>query len=64
MPNLREKDVTNMTFTTSTGKDVKDTKMLSGEAQNSLFGKNVTKQDVRSEGKSSFGKLGGMPTVK
>ncbi len=38
----------NSTFDTSQGRDVKDTKMLKGVAQNSLFGKNVTKQDVRS----------------
>lgn len=62
--NLRDKDVVNMTFSTSSGKDVKDTQMLKGEAHNSLFGKNTTKQDVRSQGKSSFGKLGGNPTVK
>lgn len=62
--NLRETDVVNKTFSTSSGTDVKDTQMLKGEAKNSLFGKNVTKQDVRSGGKSEFGKLGGMPTVK
>lgn len=62
--NLRTEDVVNKTFSTSSGKDVKDTQMLKGEAKNSLFGKNVTKQDVRSGGKSEFGKLGGMPTVK
>ncbi len=49
-------------YTTSSGKDVKDTKMLSGEAQNSLTGKNSTVQDSRSEGVS--GKTGGRPTVK
>lgn len=64
MPNLRDKDVVNMTFSTSSGKDVKDTQMLKGEAKDSLFGKNTTKQDVRSGGKSEFGKLGGQPTVK
>lgn len=62
--NLRKSDVVNQTFTTSSGKDVKDTDMLKGKAQDSLFGKNVTKQDVRSGGKSEFGKLGGTPTVK
>lgn len=61
---LRECDVVNMTFSTKSGTDVKDTQMLKGEAQDSLFGKNVTKQDVRSGGKSDFGKLGGTPTVK
>lgn len=64
MPNLRNKDVTNMTFGTSSGKDVKDTQMLKGVAQDSLFGKNKTQQDTRSGGKSEFGKLGGVPTVK
>lgn len=62
--NIRNSDVVNQTFTTSSGKDVKDTDMLKGKAQDSLFGKNVTKQDVRSAGKSEFGKLGGTPTVK
>jgi hypothetical protein len=50
-----------MSFTTGSGTDVKDTKMLKGEAQNSLTGKNSTKPDSRSMGKSSFGKLGGLP---
>lgn len=58
---LRSSDVLKMTFTTSSGTDVKDTKMLKGEAQNSLTGKNVTKPDVRSGGKESFGSLGGLP---
>lgn len=59
--NLRKKDVRDMTFTTGSGTDVKDTKMLKGEAHNSLTGKNVTKPDERSGGKSTFGKLGGLP---
>ena len=58
---LRSSDVINMSFTTGSGTDVKDTKMLKGEAQNSLTGKNSTKPDSRSMGKSSFGKLGGLP---
>ena len=62
--NPRKTDVVNQTFSTSSGKDVKDTQMLKGGAQDSLFGKNTTKQDVRSGGKSEFGKLGGNPTVK
>lgn len=61
MPDLRSKDVRDMKFTTSSGKDVKDTQMLKGEAHDSLFGKNVTKQDVRSGGKDTFGTLGGRP---
>lgn len=44
---------------TSSGKDVKDTKMLKGEAQNSLYGSNSTKQDSRSE--SPSGPFGGKP---
>ena len=48
-----------MTFNSSSGTDVKDTKMLKGEAQNSLSGKNVTKPDVRAGGDK--GKLGGLP---
>lgn len=62
--NLRNSDVVNMKFSSSSGKDVKDTQILKGEAHNSLYGKNTTKQDTRSGGKSEFGKLGGNPTVK
>lgn len=40
----------NESFSTASGKDVKTTKMLKGEAQNSLHGKNVTKPDMRSKG--------------
>lgn len=57
-------DIVNKKFTTGSGTDVKDTKMLKGEAQNSLSGTNSTVQDSRSGGSGSFGKLGGMPTVK
>lgn len=55
-------DIINKKFTTSSGKDVKDTQMLKGEAQNSLKGKNSTVQDARSGGPE--GKMGGKPTVK
>lgn len=55
-------DIINKKFTTSSGKDVKDTQILKGEAHNSLSGKNSTVQDTRSEGVS--GKTGGRPTVK
>lgn len=55
-------DVINKRFTTSSGKDVKDTQMLKGEAHNSLTGKNSTVQDARSGGVT--GKTGGRPTVK
>lgn len=63
MAGMADIDVVNKTFPMS-GKNVEDTQMLKGPAQDSLFGKNVTKQDVRSGGKSDFGKLGGQPTVK
>jgi len=49
-----------MEITTSSGKDVKDTKQLSGEASDSLTGKNVTKEYTT--GSTSTGKLGGMPS--
>jgi hypothetical protein len=55
-------DIVNKRFTTSSGKDVKDTKQIKGEAQNSLSGTNSTVQDSRSSGDN--GKLGGRPTVK
>lgn len=45
-------------FTTKSGKDVKDTQMLSGEAHNSLTGTNSTVQDMRS-GAGTGGKTGG-----
>jgi hypothetical protein len=55
-------DIVNKKYTSSSGKDVKDTKILKGEAQNSLFGTNSTVQDVRSG--TEPGKTGGRPTVK
>jgi hypothetical protein len=55
-------DIVNKKFTSSSGKDVKDTSILKGEAQNSLFGSNSTVQDVRSG--TAPGKTGGRPTVK
>jgi len=58
---LRSSDVRQMTFTSKSSNDVKDTTMLKGEAQNSLTGKNTTKPDSRNMGKGSFGKLGGLP---
>ena len=58
---LRSTDVVGMSFSSKTSNDVKDTTMLKGEAQNSLTGKNSTKPDSRNMGKSSFGKLGGLP---
>ena len=53
VPNLR-----NMVVTTSSGKDVKDTMQLKGEAKDSLSGKNETKE--YHTGSTSMGKLGGM----
>lgn len=53
-PNIVDKK-----FDSSFGKDVKDTKMLKGEAQNSLSGTNSTVPDTRSS--PSPGKTGGMP---
>lgn len=55
------KDVVDRQFTTSSGTDVKDTKMLKGEAMDSLTGKNTVKPDMRNGGKSTFGRLGGLP---
>lgn len=55
LPNLRT-----MSVTTSSGKDVKDTSQLKGEAKDSLSGKNDTKQ--YHTGGTSPGKLGGMPS--
>ena len=53
VPNLRT-----MVVTTSSGKDVKDTQQLKGEASDSLRGKNETKE--YHTGSTSMGKLGGM----
>lgn len=57
---MKGTDIRNATITTSSGKDVKDTKQLSGEASDSLSGKNETKE--YKTGGSSPGKLGGMPS--
>jgi hypothetical protein len=56
VPNLRT-----MTVSTSSGKDVKDTSQLKGEAKDSLSGKNDTGKEYTT-GSSSHGKLGGMPS--
>jgi hypothetical protein len=48
----------NQSYSTSSGKDVKTTKMLKGEAKDSLHGKNVTKPDMRS---GSIPDKGGSP---
>lgn len=44
------KNPQNSSYSTSSGVDVKTTKMLKGEAKDSLHGKNVTKPDMRSGG--------------
>lgn len=56
---LRSQDVRNMTFTSDYSKEVTETKMLSGEAQDSLTGKNTTKPDQRAG--QDGGKKGGLP---
>lgn len=38
------KDIRNAQFSSTSGKDVKDTSQLKGEAKDSLSGKNVTKE--------------------
>jgi hypothetical protein len=53
VPNLRT-----MVVTTSSGKDVKDTMQLKGEAKDGLSGKNETK--AYHTGSTSMGKTGGM----
>lgn len=57
-------DILNKTFSTSSGKDVKDTQMLKGEAHNSLSGKNVTKPDMRSGDSSITRGTGGKGSYK
>jgi hypothetical protein len=62
MPDPKDLDIINRRFTTSSGKDVRDTMMLKGEAKDSLYGSNSTVQDSRTS--PSPGKTGGEPTVK
>jgi hypothetical protein len=50
----------NKTYTTGSGKDVKSTKQIKGEASDSLTGKNETKEYTT--GGFEKGKLGGMPS--
>lgn len=54
--------IENKKYTTSSGKEVCDTKMLKGEAQNSLSGTNSTVQDSRTS--PSPGMTGGKPVVR
>lgn len=56
------KGIINETFTTSTGTDVKSTSMLSGQAQDSLSGKNDTV--AYSTSGTDKGPLGGLPIRK
>jgi len=57
-PNLRT-----LVVTTGTGKDVKDTNQLKGEAKDSLGGKNELKQYYNS-GTTASGPYGGLPSNK
>lgn len=59
MSNHRTKNLRDMVITTGSGKDVTDTKMLSGEAKDSLHGKNELKQ-YDTSGKVT-GPFGGKP---
>lgn len=58
-PNLRT-----MVITTGSGKDVKDTKQLSGEAKDSLSGKNELKEYSTSGSPTGPGPWGGLPSHK
>ncbi len=57
MSNHRTKNLRDMVITTGSGKDVTDTKQLSGESKDSLHGKNELKQYETSGGPS--GPFGG-----
>ena len=59
IPNLRT-----MVITTSSGKDVKDTKQISGEAKDSLSGKNELKEYTTSSSPTGSGPWGGLPSHK
>lgn len=56
----RSTNIRDAKFSSTSGKDVKDTSMLKGEAKDSLSGTNVTKQFETSV--SIGGKKGGMNT--
>jgi len=58
------KNLRTAVLTTSSGKDVKDTKMLSGEAKDSLSGKNTTTEYTTSGGIKSMGPWGGEKSGK
>ena len=57
------KNIRTAVITTETGKDVKQTEMISGQASDSLSGKNSTTQYTTS-GKSAEGPYGGLPSHK
>ena len=59
IPNLRTEK-----FTTSSGKDVKDTKMLKGLAEDSLSGSNTTTQYTTSLDVKKEGPMGGEASNK
>lgn len=52
------------TFSTSSGKDVKDTSQISGEAKDSLSGKNSTVQFEAPGSGAGKGPWGGLPSGK
>lgn len=54
----RTSNIRDVSFSSTSGKDVKDTSQLKGEAKDSLSGKNVTKQFETSA--SIPGPYGGM----
>ena len=56
---MSTEDPTKLNITTSSGKDVKNTNMLKGEASDSLSGKNALK--TYETGGPEKGKLGGLP---
>lgn len=58
-PNIRT-----MSVTTSTGKDVKDTQQIKGEAKDSLSGKNETTQYSTAGSGFEKSNLGGLPSHK
>ena len=58
------KNIRTAVITTETGKDVTQTQMISGQASDSLSGKNSTVQYTTSGGASGNGPFGGLPSNK
>lgn len=58
---MKPENLRTMVVTTNSGKDVKDTNMLKGEAKDSLSGTNDTGKEYTSQ-MPAEGKLGGMPS--